>query len=89
MFSFRTGISNIPVAEGTTARITPEIYYLKMDGNEGVFFNARLSVSNRNFPVSVSALVNKPLKSNIPSEYDFLWHIAMSYSFGGNYTKAP
>jgi hypothetical protein len=89
MVSFRPGISNIPVAKNTTARITPEVYYLKMDDNEGVYLNARLSISNRNFPVSLSALVNKPLESNIPSEYDFLWHVALSYSFGGNYIKAP
>jgi hypothetical protein len=89
MVSFRPGISNIPVAKNTTARITPEVYYLKMDDNEGVFLNARLSISNRNFPVSLSALINKPLESNIPSEYDFLWHVALSYSFGGNYIKAP
>jgi len=89
MVSFRPGISNIPVAKNTTARITPEVYYLKMDDNEGVYLNARLSISNRNFPVSLSALVNKPLESNIPSEYDFLWHVALTYSFGGNYIKAP
>ena len=89
MVSFRPGISNIPVAKNTTARITPEVYYLKMDDNEGVYLNARLSVSIRNFPVSLSALVNKPLESNIPSEYDFLWHVALSYSFGGNYIEAP
>jgi len=88
MVSFRPGISNIPVAKNTTARITPEVYYLKMDDNEGVFLNARLSVSNRNFPVSLSALINKPLESNIPSEYDFLWHVALSYSFGRNYIEA-
>jgi len=89
MVSFRPGISNIPVAKNTTARITPEVYYLKMDDNEGVFLNARLSVSNRNFPVSLSALINKPLESNIPSEYDFLWHVGLSYSFGRNYIEAP
>ena len=89
MVSFRPGISNIPVAKNTTARITPEVYYLKMDDNEGFYLNARLSVSNRNFPVSLSALVNKPLESNIPSEYDLLWHVALTYAFGGNYKKAP
>ena len=87
MVSFRPGISNIPVAKNTTARITPEVYYLKMDDNEGVFLNARLSISNRDFPVSVSALVNKPLESNIPSEYDFLWHIGLSYTFNKQYIE--
>ncbi|MDX9812813.1 MAG: hypothetical protein RBU28_10515, partial [Bacteroidales bacterium] len=77
------------VAKNTTARITPEVYYLNMDDKDGVFLNARLSVSNKNFPVSLSALVNKPLESNIPSEYDLLWHVGLSYSFGRNYIVAP
>ncbi len=89
MVSIRPGISNIPVAKNTTARITPEVYYLNMDDKDGVFLNARLSVSNKNFPVSLSALVNKPLKSNIPSEYDLLWHVGVSWSFGRNYIEAP
>lgn len=89
MVSIRPGISNIPVAKNTTARITPEVYYLNMDDKDGVFLNARLSVSNKNFPVSLSALVNKPLESDIPSEYDLLWHVGLSYSFGRNYIEAP
>ena len=88
MVSFRPGISNIPIARNTSARITPEVYYLRMDDNEGVYLNARLSINHRNCPVSVSALVNKPLESNIPSEYDLLWHVALSYTFNKNYIEA-
>ena len=87
MVSFRPGISNIPIARNTVARVNPEIYYLKMDDNDGIFFNARFSISNSNFPVSVSALVNKPLESNIPSEYDFLWHVGLSYTFNKKYIE--
>ena len=59
-----------------------------MDDNDGIFLNARLSISKKNFPVSVSALINKPLKSNIPSEYDFLWNVGLSYTFNKNYIEA-
>ncbi len=87
MASVRVGVSNIPVAKNTTLRMTPEVYYLKMDDDDGVFLNARISISNRNLPVSISALVNKPLKSGIPSEYDFLWHLGLSYSFNKKYSE--
>lgn len=88
MVSFRPGISNIPFAKNTTARITPEVYYLKMDDKEEVYLNARFSINKKNFPLSVSGLINKPLKSDIPSDYDFLWNVGLSYTFGKKYIEA-
>ena len=87
MASFRPSISNIPITKNIVARFSPEIYYLKMDDNDGVFLNTTFLISKKNFPVSVSALINKPLKSNIPSEYDFLWNVGLSYTFNKNYRE--
>jgi hypothetical protein len=88
MLSFRPGFSNIPVIKNITARINPEFYYLKIDNNDGVYLNARFSINKKNFPLSVSGLINKPLKSDIPSEYDFLWNVGLSYTFGKKYIEA-
>jgi len=88
MLSFRPSISNIHITKDITARFNPEIYHLSMDDKEGVFFNARLSINRNNFPFSLSALVNKPVKSNIPSEYDLLWNVGLSYTFSNKYTEA-
>lgn len=88
MLSFRPSITNIPIAKDITARFNPEIYHLSMDDNEGVFFNARLSINRKNFPFSLSALLNKPIKSNIPSEYDLLWNVGLGYTFSNKYIKA-
>lgn len=88
MLSFRPSFSNIPITKNISARFNPEIYHLAMDDDEGVFFNARLSISKRNFPVSLSALINKPIKSNIPSEYDLLWNAGISYTFNNKYIEA-
>lgn len=81
MVSFRPGISNIPLARNIVAAIGPDIYYLKMDDKDGMYFTSRFSISKKNFPVSISALVTKTLDSDITSEYDFLWNVGISYSF--------
>lgn len=86
MFSFRPGFSNIPVTKNISARFSPEVYLLKMDDQKGWFFNSTLSVSKKGFPVSVSALINKTLKSDIPSEYSSLWNAGISYSFNRKLT---
>ncbi len=87
MVSLRPVISNISVTKNIFARFGPEIYYLKMDDNDGMFLNAGLSVNSRNFPLSVSALLNKTLKSDIPSEYSFLWNVGLTYTFSKEYLE--
>lgn len=85
--SFRPTFSNIPITKNIIARFAPEIYYLKMDDNGGVFFNSRFLISKNNFPLSISGLINKPLESNIPSDYDFLWNVGLTYTFSKKYME--
>jgi len=87
MTSLRPNFSNIPIVKDVVARVGPELYYLKMDDNDGMFLNTIISISKKNFPLSISALINKTLKSNIPSENDFLWNVSLIYSFNKEYTE--
>jgi len=87
MVSFRPSISNIPITKNIVARFGPEIYYLKMDDKDGVYLNTTLLISKKNFPFSISALINRTLKSNIPSEYDFLWNVGLIYAFNKEYRE--
>jgi len=88
MASFRPAVSNIPITKDIVARISPEVYYLKMDDKDGVYLNAGFSLSKNNFPISVSGLINKPIQSNIPAEYDLLWNVGLSYTFNKKYIEA-
>jgi hypothetical protein len=87
MLSLRPAFSNIPITGNISARLDPEVYYLRMDDNDGVFLNTRFSVSKNNCPISVSGLINKPLRSDIPSDYDFLWNVGLSYTFKKGYSE--
>jgi hypothetical protein len=87
MVSFRPGISNIPIGKNMVVRFVPEMYYLKMDDNDGVFLNTALLISRKKFPLSVSALINKALESDIPSEYNLLWNVGLIYSFNKTYVR--
>jgi len=86
MVSVRPAFS-IPVTENITTRISPETYYLKMDGKDGMYLNTTFSLSRKNFPLAVTALINKALRSNIISEYDLLWNVGVSYTFNNSYVK--
>jgi len=58
-----------------------------MDDKDGVYLNGTFSISKKNFPLSVSALINKPLNSNIPAEYDFLWNVGLIYTFNKTFSE--
>jgi hypothetical protein len=88
MVSLRPSISNIPITKNINARLGPEIYYLKMDDKDGLYLNTTFLINKKNFPLSITALINKPLKSSIPSEYDFLWNAGLSYTFNKKYIEA-
>jgi hypothetical protein len=88
MASLRPSISNIPISRNIAARFNQEVYYLRMDDKNGVYLNTTFLFSKKDFPLSVSALLNKRLKSNILSEYDFLWNVGLIYTFNKKYIEA-
>lgn len=67
-------------------RLVPQIFYLTMDDTDGFYFGSSLSLGRRNFPLSVSAMFNKEISSNIVGSHDFLWNVTLVYSFDRNFS---
>ena len=72
--------SDIPLGARYYLKAVPQVYYLKNDDQDGYYLNTNVSAHKRDFPFSVSALLNKKLRSEIPSD-DFLWNLTVSWSF--------
>jgi hypothetical protein len=85
--TFNTTFSNIAVTKQLLVRINPQLYYLRTDKNEGYFFSSGLNISRRNFPLSVSALINKTIKSDVPGSKDFVWNVSLIYAFSKEYVR--
>ena len=85
--ALRSGFSNIKLSDQFFMRFNPQVYYLKMDKNDGFYFNATLTLAKRNFPLSVSTLINKTIQTEIPIGEDFLWNVSLSYSFNKKYVE--
>ena len=47
--------------------------------------NSTLTLAMRNFPLSVSSLINKTIQTNIPIGNDFLWNVSLIYTFNKKY----
>lgn len=61
-------------------KAVPQFYYLKIDHDDGFYFTSAVTLAKYNFPLSISAIINEAVKSNINSD-DFVWNVSLTYSF--------
>jgi len=87
LIALRGNISNIRISNQLFLGLNPQIYYLKMDEHDGFYLNSSVTLAKSNFPVSLSALFNKRIKSNIPADNDFIWNVSLRYAFNNDYVR--
>lgn len=75
-----TNLTNIKLGGEYFMRVAPQVYYLRLDDNEGYYFTSSFTLTNRNLPLSISSIINKRIESAIQSE-DFVWNISLIYSY--------
>lgn len=85
--SLRTNFSNIKLSDNYFMRFNPQVYYLKQDENDGFYFNSTLILARRNFPVSVSSLINNPVHTSLQGGKNFLWNVSLIYTFNKEYVE--
>ena len=85
--SGRLNFSDIKLSKQYFLRFNPQVYYLKMGDLDGSYFSSSLTLARRNFPITVSSIINKVIKTEIPGK-DFLWNVSLIYTFNNKYTKA-
>ena len=66
----------------------PQVYYLRINKNDGFNVTSTLTLVRRNFPVLFSVFGNKTIKSHVPGHKDFVWNVSLIYSFKNKYVKA-
>ncbi len=50
---------------------------------KGIYIVGFVSLIKKDFPISISAILNKAIDTEILPEDDFTWNISLVYSFGG------
>ncbi len=85
--TFNSRISNIKLSDDLYLGVAPQVYYLKMDDKGGYYFSSAISAAKRNFPLSVSAVMNKIIQTDITASKDFVWSVSLNYSFSKKITS--
>lgn len=80
-FNLNTTISNIPVSNTLQLTVTPALYYLFLDGNDGIFYTANVSLGNRTSPFLLQGAINQKIQSTIPGTNTSMWNVGLAYIF--------
>lgn len=76
--------TKIKLVGKTYFSFNPQVFYLKVDADDGFYVNATTTFGVRDFPITISSIVNKAIESEIPTK-DFDWNISLIYTFDRNY----
>lgn len=82
----RSTITNLNMTKRIFFKFIPQVYYLRTDDKDGVYITNTLTLVMRNFPLSISNIVNKGIQTDIPGK-DFDWNVSVVYSFDKNYVR--
>jgi hypothetical protein len=63
----------------THISFNPQVFYLKLDADDGFYVNATTTLGVGNFPITLSGIVNKAITSELTAQ-DFDWSINLIYT---------
>lgn len=79
-------LTNLRLGGQYYMKLFPQIYYLGMDDKSGLYASATVFFVKQGFPLSVSLIGNRKIKSAIVSK-EFVWNISLVYNFGNKFVK--
>jgi hypothetical protein len=84
--SLQGNFNKIKLVGKTYFSFNPQVFYLKVDALDGFYVNATTTLGVRNFPLTISSIVNKAIESDIPAK-DFDWNVSLVYTIDKNYIR--
>jgi hypothetical protein len=84
---FNLNFSDIPLIWKFDLQFMPQKYYLRINRNNGFNYTSTLTLTRKNFPVSISAFGNKTIQCRIPESKDLICNISLIYNFSTDYSR--
>jgi hypothetical protein len=75
-----SNLSNIKLWGDFLMKVSPQIYYLRLDDNVGYYATSTFTLAKKNFPLAISSIINKKIQSEIPSD-DIVWNVSLVYLY--------
>lgn len=78
--SLRSAITTASRTSPYLVRLAPQLYYLRVGDRDGFYLNSTLSLARRGAPLSVSTVVNRSIRTDVPGSDPFLWNVSLTYA---------
>jgi hypothetical protein len=85
--TLNASISHINLTKQFFLNFTPQFYYLKMDQNDGFYVTGALTVARKNFPFTLTGVINQAIQTEISQPSNFVWNLSLVYAFGKKYVR--
>jgi hypothetical protein len=85
--AIRCNFMSIALTDQVFMKFNPQVYYLKIDERDGLYFSETLTLARKHFPLSLSSIVTSPIKTRIPTNNHLVWNINLIYAFNNKYLK--
>jgi hypothetical protein len=85
LISINNNFSKIKLSNHYYLRFAPQVYYLKQAQYDGFYVASTLSLARKDFPLSLSSIVNKAIRTNVPGSPDLVWNLIITYAFSKLY----
>jgi hypothetical protein len=82
--SLQGNFTKIKLAGKLYFNFNPQVFYLKVDADDGFYVNATAALGIHGFPVTISGIVNKSIESSIAAR-DFDWSLGVVYTLDRNF----
>src|SRR5215218_3525482 len=87
LISVNSNFSNIKLSDHYFLRFAPQAYYLKQVHYDGFYVASTLSLARNGFPLALSSILNKAIRTDIPGSQDFAWNLIITYAFNKFYVE--
>ncbi|CAM3224873.1 hypothetical protein RHBI111906_02600 [Rhodothermus bifroesti] len=61
-----------------TVTLRPQVYYLRVDDQQGYYLATSLTLRKQRFPLMLSGLLNRSLQTNLPGR-NLVWNVSLGY----------
>ena len=80
-------ISGIPLFGHIKLALNPQVYYLKLDKEDGYYFSSNITLTKHHSPFALASTMNKEISTNITGSKNFVWNITFLYHFNKKYVR--
>ena len=80
-------LMNMQLGKNYTVTLRPQVYYLKMDKQDGYYLTGNVIFAHSKTPFSLNYSYNKEINSNITGSKAFDWNVTLAYSFSNKYKR--